>query len=313
MLRALALLAALLLAGCAAPASLSPASTEGAPARSLDAAPVYETGEWWTLKIVDGFTKKTKEVTRVVAGEEGDAWLVGMPSEAFDDELLALHIPGFGDVAKTDLSYQIHNDPFKMIEFPAKEGASWETNFEGGKMKVAIDKVDGSTAQISLTGNFRGSATYDASLGEFRSFAVDSYATIEVVDHGFGYKGAVTVPHKQTFVFNPVRVAGALSGGLQPAPPVESIAVKGDFTRISFVALIGTFANTPTSYYSEKITDPSGKTYEFATMPGQPAGFYMKGFRSDKPVGSWSFQHVAAGPGIVLAEGLAYEARDVTL
>src|ERR1051325_8751935 len=148
---ALVLVAVLLLAGCVQPdpeaqsvtvANATPsdglaleALPAGAPPAtqapaSLDAPPQWRGGEWWTIKVTDAFDGKSWEATRVVAGKEGDAYLVGMPRDAFSNEQMVIHLPGYGQVSSSSLGFDVHNCPFEPLRFPLADGKEWDTKFE---------------------------------------------------------------------------------------------------------------------------------------------------------------------------------------
>ena len=108
--------------------------------RSLAEAPSWRSGEWWRIRLTD-FTGDTFEVTRVVAGVEGDDYLVGMPATEWINDFMVLHIPGFGEVAREDLSYETHDVRYEPLRFPLTQGAKWATAFEGQPMSAEVKTV----------------------------------------------------------------------------------------------------------------------------------------------------------------------------
>jgi len=104
---------------------------------TLDEAPSWKQGEWWHVKLTDHFQNKVYEGTRVVVGQEGDYYLVGMPSDQFSDDMMVMHLPGYGQISKLDLSWDTHNKPFTPLRFPLQEGANWDALFEGSSLQHA--------------------------------------------------------------------------------------------------------------------------------------------------------------------------------
>src|SRR5438046_646620 len=74
-----------------------PREAPAAGERTLDKAPEWRLGEWWSYKLTDGFAGNTYEFTRVVAGQDKAAgnYLVGFPIDEFDNNVMLFHTPGF--------------------------------------------------------------------------------------------------------------------------------------------------------------------------------------------------------------------------
>jgi len=336
-----ALAALTVLAGCAKPASeLSTASATNATAASsdgmlnmtalptgkpandaptLDAPPVWREGEWWKVRVTDAFDHKSYEGLRVVAGKEGDKYLVGMPRDSFKNELMVLHLPGFGQVSQDDLTFEVHNCPFEPLKFPLKEGLTWQTKFECRDFGAQAKVTSPTTADVTMSNaNERMVLTYHPSLHEVTKIAFDNYATLEVKDHGYDYKGVVTVPHMFHLVFQQSRIGPLLGPGTSPSAPTETVKVDPTYGRVSFVIILGNALpfiqpgapDAAGGYYNEKVTGPDGKAYESTMLPSE-SGLKLSYFMADKPGGDWQFQHVVAGPGIAVAEGIAYHVYDV--
>lgn len=283
--------------------------------RALDKAPAWKRGEWWLVRLTD-FTGETFEVKRVVAGVEGDNYLVGMPAKQWVNDFMVLHIPGFGEVAQEDLSYETHDVPYEPLRFPLAAGATWATAFEGRPVKAEVKKADGKRAEIEIVGdNDHGLLTYDAEVGEIVRWQHDNYATYEVVAHGFDFEGLVTVPHGHDLVFQHARFAAALSSN-QPKTPFDEVPVDPAYDRVSLVVFAGTVApdtNSPNAYYRETATAPDGKVFQITVTAADGPGLRFLVGQHDRPGGVWKFEHVAAGPGIAVAEGIAYHVYDVDL
>jgi hypothetical protein len=352
-------LAALLLAGCAddaAPADapeadpaiqyeddtiavqdpgslprLPPAAGE----RTLEAAPQWRLGEWWKYRMVSEFDGSEYEFYRIVAGAEAQSYLVGFPASEFSNDILIMHAPGYGDISRADLSYETHDAVFKMLQFPLREGDSWEMTFEGASPGTAIVHLqDDGTALIEApTQSYDITAVYDPQVGEITSLAVPGYAHYEIVEHGYDWgsqpfagDGVVRVPHDHDLLFFHGRIAGVgdLASPLvppSPAAPSETVTIEGGYDRIGFTIILGTppglvpaagGVTPPTGYYAGKATAPDGSVYELALMPNE-GPFKIDFFGHDLPAGDWSLEYVAAGAGVVLVEGIGYHSIDVDL
>ena len=296
--RVLALVVLALLAGCAsAPASdvstASVASNATAPEHALDlkalptgvsdatptldAPPVWREGEWWKVRVTDAFDHKSYEGLRVVAGQEDKSYLVGMPRDEFSNPLMVIHMPGFGQVAKDDLAFEVHNCPFEPVKFPLKDGLTWQTKFECRDFSAQAKVTGPTTADIEMSnaGGEHMVLTYDAAIHEVKKIVFDNYATFEVLDHGYGYKGVVTVPHMFHLVFQQSRLGPLLGPGTTPTTPIDTVKVDPTYDRVSFVIILGAAApllqpgapDQAAGYYDEKVTGPDGKTYEATMLP----------------------------------------------
>ncbi len=327
------LLLALAVAGCTAKPSTADDPTESLPVdapvidvppiveevRSLAEPPHWRAGEWWRIRLTDLFTGEdgaTYESLRVVGGIEGDNYLVGMPADTFSHDLLLLHIPGFGEVDRADLSYETHDVRFHPLLFPLVQGATWQTAWEGRPLTATVTSADDKQAHVYLAGtNDHVNLTYDAEAGEVVDLQIDGYARYEAFEHGFDYEGRITVPHGHDLVFVQVRANGVLGPGNTPAPsPADTVTVEDGYDRVSFILLVGNFlAGPPQGMYKEKATAPDGTVFELESNPTDTPGLIAATYTHDDPGGQWTFEHLAAGPGIALAEGIAYHVYDVEL
>src|SRR5688500_17208699 len=141
-----------------------PRDPPAAGERTLQEAPQWRLGEWWIYTMTDGFTGGTYDFTRVVAGEDRAAgnYLVGFPVEEFSNDVMLFHVPGFGDVAQSNLAYETHDAYFQMLDFPLEDGKSWQAEFEGTGLGTAMVSVGNGVADIELiTPSYHVQATYD--------------------------------------------------------------------------------------------------------------------------------------------------------
>lgn len=284
----------------------------------LDAAPNWRPGEWWTVRIYSSLLDEDVEVTRVVTGTEGEDYLVGMPKDGWDKRALVLHVPGFGEVRQSDLSFEAHDVRFVPLDFPLTPGKTWKTDFEGLPVNATVETTDGTTAELTYCCGRSITATYDAELGALSQLDVDDgFIGYEVTDHGYGYEGVVTVPHGHDLVFNHGRFAGAVSAASgDPAPPVETMELSSDYGRVSFVQLVGPLGLVPapaSSAYVERATNPNGTTFETQHLPTDGSGFSVQFFETTDLGGTWQFEHAAPGPGLAFTEGIAYHVFDIMM
>lgn len=291
--------------------------------RTLDTAPTWQTGEWWRFRLTETFRGEVFEATRVAAGTEGDNFLVGMPRDDWVDALMVLHIPGFGEVSRDDLSFEIHDVRFEPLRFPLRDGDTWQTAFEGRPVEATVDVIDNKTAEVTLVGaSDQITVTYDAEVGAITRFVHPTYASYEIIDHGFDYEGTITVPHMHDVVFQNFRIFGALTGTLSPAAPIDTVTVDETYDRVSFALIVGSIEPQtiaggpalglpPAGAFREFVTAPEGTTWELTVTAADPPGIYIKYAQLDSPGGDWTMEHAAAGAGLVGAEGIAYHVYDV--
>lgn len=341
---------AFLVAGCSAsPASDDPADAPGADAlvfllgddplqRTTTAAPQWATGEWWRYH-VETITGVSYDVTRVVAGRDGDNYTVGMPLEDWaelGDMVIGYHLPGYGDVRVSDLMYEVHDLPYKLLDFPLEAGKTWEAGFEFSEITVTVESATTSDAVIrveklyqqpwskplqpvtsKVVGDpYTARAEYDAALGEFRLLDIMGYARVEVVGHGFGHEGVVRVPRNQgiAFVDGVIGVAGTgTNGGGDPTTGQVEVPPTWDGMSLVLAAgALGYDGQGTTGSYREVAIAPNGTRYEYSKGP-LDGHFDFKHLSVGPPGGLWRFEHYAVGPGLAQSEGFAYEVHDVDI
>jgi len=303
--------------------------------RTVLEAPKLRLGEWWKIRLTDHFTRSDIEVLRVVAGTEHGNYLIGFPIDAFSNDVLVMHTPGYGDILP-DLSYGAHDVPFVPLRFPLVEGDTWATAWEaeGATLDMVVEEVrDDGTALVTGTptgaGAYPTTIEYDAAIGEVRRLVMEGYAEYEVIDHGFGYEGDVRVPHAHDLVFLNGRVAGVQNvqsspTAPDPGPPMETITVGEGYDRISFAALMydiaaltasdgGAPTVAPAGAYSIKATAPDGTVYESTFTPADTGWLKAEFFGHEGPTGDWSLEAVAGGAGAAFIEGIGYHSIDIAL
>lgn len=305
--------------------SASPLPTEppADASRTLDAAPTYRIGEWWEIEIDYRLSGNSATLTRVVAGTQGEDYLVGMPAEAFSDEVIVEHLPPFGRIDRWTLDFDAHDRPLNFVDFPLEEGHAWETQWWGGtELDAEVVRVEGDEAEIHLA---RGSrvvrGVWDAQLGAFAEFESPGHLAYEVVDHGFAYEGDIVVPANRDIVFCHGRstvvvpIEACHSTMASPAGPAETIGVSDAYDRVSYGILIfdsPSHEQAGTGVYRIAVTHPSGEQETVTKLPTQPGLVHEIG-GDDEPAGAWQVKAQAGGAGAALLEGVGYQTYEVAL
>ena len=289
---------------------------------TLDEAPTLVPGEWWRLRF-DSFLGEPLEVVRVVAARDGDTYLIGMPHEGWFMEAVAYHSPALGDVG-LDLSYMTHNKRFEPVKFPLEEGATWETSFADSRLIATVEATTDTTATVVFTTpddqgddpmfavyeafGFTQSGevlrlVYDATLHEVSRFE-SGIGAYEIVEHGYGFEGWVTIPRGHDTAIDYGTFGPANPG---EAPLTREIDINGGFNRITLMQAI--FPLAPGAYRATAI-DPAGNEFTVETTSDQPV---FRFFESNAVDGTWSSEHFVAGAGATYSMGIAYHQYDISL
>ena len=285
---------------------------------SLLAPPRLVPGEWWKIHFTSPLTGVEVEFVRVVGAIDGDTYVVGMPHEGWYKEAVVYHTPCFGDVTALELGCRAHNIPFAPLKFPLTDGATWVTQFERPPdLKASVKVVSPTEAEIVFTdpdGNVEIEMVYDATIHEVRSFK-HAIAVWEVVEHGYGFEGWITIPRAEELVFEHGRVGlpfVSVKPLGQPAAPLETVEISGGYNRLSFILAVGNALGPGVGgAYRETATAPDGTAYQLESIPGGP--LKIEFFEARDPDGTWQLEHLAAGPGIAFIEGIAYHQYDIRL
>lgn len=301
------------LAGCIGAddaASPEPQAEATGDSPGLDEVPSWQVGDWWKIRLEPG-TEREFTITRVVAAVEDDAYVVGVPTSDWEehrDKLPLKHVPGLGEVRKSNLSYDIHDRDFTPVDFPLQGGKTWQTSFDGEDVEATASPNPDGTVEIHYCCGENVTTTYDPEVGAVTSLET-RIAHYEVVDHGTGYVGEVTVPRGQDIVFFQGVAAGAIGMGLEPHPPVETVEIPDHYDRMSFFLAAGPLdvADRPASgVYAERVEAPDGSTYKVVNGPTETERTLQQ-FVTSNVAGTWTLEHVAPGPGYAFSEGVAYE------
>lgn len=286
-------------------------------------APRLVPGEWWRIRFQSSLFEDAPEFVRVVAAVTPEGYLVGMPHEGWFKEAIAYHSPAFGDVG-FDLSYALHNQRFEPLRFPLVEGATWTTVFGPSEVTATVEQADDFTAIVRFdpppsdpqptdplfaalspvdgSGSMR--LTYDARQHEVVRFE-SMIGTWEVVEHGYGFEGWVTVPRGLHTAIDYGQFLAASPGG-----PVltRTQAVEGGYNRLTLMH--GIFALGPGMY---RIRDVSPNGTEFVTEALGGQAFTIRFHEASDPDGAWTLEDVVGGAGGTYTMGMAYHQYDIRL
>ncbi len=289
-------------------------ATESAWEPTLEEAPPWPAGRWWDVRLTEEFSGAVHEGTVVVAGEEDEWHLTGMPRDDFVDPLMLLHIPAIGMVRKDDLAWDVHGEMFQPVRFPLQKGDTWDTTWSARAVQADVVDVTGTQAEVEFNGdNNHFSLVYDAQAGNVVTMTLPDYGVMEVTDHGFGYEGPVTVPYEHELIFFHGRLAGVVGVGhqdMEPHPPVETISITGEYDRVSFGLLM--IALSP-GVYAVDTTAPDGTQYSAELIATETEVIQTTFHASNAPVGDWDTAFVTVGVGIALIEGVGYQTLEFDL
>lgn len=290
---------------------------------TTSAPPRLVAGEWWRIRFTSDFFQDAPEVVRVVADVEPDGYVIGMPHEGWYKEAIAYHAPAFGDV-NLDLSYDTHNVRFEPLRFPLVEGATWPVLFGAAELTATVESADESTATVrfdpvevepqptdpayALLNPFGDAGSmrlvYDARQHEVVRFE-SIIGTWEVIEHGYGFTGWVTVPRGLHTAIDYGQFLAAT-----PGEPVvmRTQLVEGGYNRLT--VMHGIFALGPGAYRVRALA-PNGT--EFLTESFGERPFTVSFHEASDPDGEWTLEDVVGGPGGTYTMGMAYHQYDVRL
>lgn len=292
----------------------------------MDAPPQWVQGEWWTFRLESQLEGSSWENTRVVAGKEGPDYLVGMPIDEFSDDVMVMHLPGFGLVNAESLGFEAHDVMFDFLEFPLEVGNTWTGYFESNAQPVTflVEDISDNKAHMSISGQWGGSAIYDAELGTITYLELVGYAKYEITGHGFGYEGVVRVPHSHDLIFFHGRLAQVQGVDPQtailtpnPKGPTDVITIAEGYDRVSFGLLfqdlVGGNVPVGSGVFQVDVTAPDGMEYTAQKLPTDGTAFKAVMFANDNPTGDWTIDYIALGAGLAAIEGIGYVTFDVVL
>lgn len=290
---------------------------------TTQAPPRLVEGEWWRIRFRADFASAAgvTEFVRVLANATEEGYIFGMPHEGWYKEAIAYHAPAFGDVA-LNLSYRTHNVWFEPVRFPLQKDQTWITHFAASEMKATVEQADEHTATIrfdptrkpeptdpvtdrlGLTGGGTMRAYYDARVHEI--VKMESFIGVwEVVEHGYGFEGWVTVPRGEH-----TAIDYGTFGPAAPGQPLftRTVNVEGGFNRLTMMHAI--FAVSPGQYRVVSVT-PDKK--EFRTEITGTQTLALKFYEATNPDGKWNQEDFAAGVGGTYSMGIAYHQFDIRL
>jgi hypothetical protein len=287
---------------------------------TLAAPPKLKPGEWWRIRFLAPLSGEQVEFVRVVAAVQDGAYVMGMPHEGWFKEAVAFHSPPFGDV-NADLSYNTHNSKFEPVKFPLTDGATWETEFAAMPLTATAKVLDESTAEVEfwmqpgeptplgvlmglVMGN-QGDApmvrlTYDARQHEVVKFESGPIG-YEVIEHGYGFEGWVTVPRGEET---------PIDHGMAPgqSPMAMKVPVEGGFNRLTMMHFVG---GVGPGAYRVRTVAPDGTEQVTEALPS--TGMMVRFYEATNPDGAWTLEGLVAGAGFAYAMGIAYHQYDIHL
>lgn len=317
------LLVSAALAGCvgADEASTGPAETASADeARTLDAPPDLQVGEWWTFEATWAFGGSSYEGAIVVTERTDEAVHLGVSDDTPLHDVLELHVPPVGIVPLETLAWNVHGAAFEPVRFPLESGQSWTSEWgpTGDEVQVEVLEAEGATAEVKAVGqNTHLEYTYDEEQGMITRFQAPE-GTFEITDHGVGYEGEARTPTHVDMDFFGGRLAGVVDLGASfptPGPPVESAELDRDISHASVGLFLGNYpVDGPAGLYRVAATAPDGATFErtFAQDPTGP-GSVMDLAGHDAVQGTWEFEYAAGGAGVAAVEIVGYDLHETTL
>jgi hypothetical protein len=292
-----------------------PADPPATGDRGLDEPPTLRVGEWWNVHLRSDVFGVDTEAKIVVAGVDGDRYMLGMPADDFEHQAMILHLPALGPVHRSSLGYESHDRLYEQLQFPLEESKTWSTEWYTGEVDAEVAETSEGAARVQLTGSSAINVTYDAKLGLPAKTEIADYGSYEVTDHGYGYEGTVRVPWNHDVLFLNGRLAGAMDTTLTPAPPVETLEVDEKYEGASVALLLGNLlVDGPPGAYRVSADVPNGETLEESFVP-TPTGQQLRAVPHgvEDPSGTWNVEYEAGGPGIAAIEGLGYEIVEVSL
>ena len=181
----------LLAAGCI---GTSPSGDDGADTSAI-AAPVWETGQFWSYTVV---IPEAKIVTTMVVGavDETDYHLGSSRLDDAQRHAVLNHNPALGRIRVADMALYEKNEPQLLLQFPLETGASWNFSLFGvERFDARITAVADGRATIvaeSPSGD-RLEYVYHRASGWLTSFvhseAGGELLRMTLVEAGTGYSG----------------------------------------------------------------------------------------------------------------------------
>lgn len=164
--------------------------------------PSWHEGDWFTWAVDSGPARM--EATTVVTEVGPRSARVGFAD--LENGILAqwFHLPPAGAMGIDALSWEVHDEPSSLVQFPLHDGASWQAAFEGEELEFqAVAIPDPAETLFTITGAYASGeaavrAVYSVEIGQFASIELlyggsEPWAAATLTDHGSGYSGAVHV------------------------------------------------------------------------------------------------------------------------
>lgn len=319
----IALVSALLLAGCSDSAKTGGGAEDGSmtgtqtedtgavPGNLSLGPPAWQVGQSWTWRLETSGLPEPAEATTVVLAADGASYDVGTTDRGEATLAYPFHLVGFGSVDKATMAWQAHGSPVQLVRFPLKDGDSWTADFwsaPGATVTVRLDNVTGLQgyepgAKVNVT--YAGGdslyleAEWSIGLGQFTRVSshfgnVVPFATATLVRTGTDASGS---PFEATDLFRGVANAGAPQG-LTPT----QVTVPADATYLVTTCFMS-FAGQP-GLYALRFNQPVASTgCAGGNTPGFSSAYASTG--ADVTAGPGVVDLAAGGPGSITGEVFA--------
>lgn len=343
-LAALVLLAAGL-AGCmgddagdrAAPATAQDAETQAADATANGSAearedaveprvedPGWSVGDWWRYDVSHRLgpdASATLVVTDVRPGAYTLAWADA--DEAL--ETLVYHMPPAGEVSRPNLAWWVHGEQAGLLELPLEDGDTWTGTFSGTDFAFQADVAVEDGAPVATVEaqaedeNQTLTATFDAEVGFFtemtRRFEPDQEPSpaVTLAEHGSiddAPTDGLQVPEPADLVHHVALGPDPATGRPPIGDPAGTFTVENGTDRLALAAFMGAGPGVYQVAWQPPDGGPTVTVDE--NQPGDDS--FSTTIRTVEPAeGTWAWDTLAGGPGVVVFEAVGVPLEDANL
>jgi DNA-binding transcriptional ArsR family regulator len=272
-------------------------------------APEWNVGDWWIVEVRDAPGLRPVTLRLVVSAIDKGDYFVGVEEGDSYLEVLTFHFPFIGRVASSDLSYEVHNQPFYPLQFPMTEGDTWQTRFNDLFLTAKVWSVNGKQAEIQYLsqGLVVAKATYDADAKTITSWVLEGHGRLEVKQYGDEFSCVVEYPPRHELLF----VDYAMGSTVLPVSPGEpkSIVVERVFERAAIVLVAG----GAEGLFSSVVMPPDGRTHAVNVYPHDAERWRIDLVETNEPMGSWKVDSIAGNQGFALSEAIGFDLRTIDL
>ncbi|HET6405571.1 MAG TPA: hypothetical protein VFH78_13080 [Candidatus Thermoplasmatota archaeon] len=294
-----ALLAALLLAGCAAPGGGDAPRERTPPALE---APWWNIGESWTIQFQrDGGPARTTTLVNFANNTFGDPphfWLGTADRQEALDHVFFDNNPFLGRIHHLLLAPHEKGMHSQMYEWPLREGGTWTSPILFGHRDILVTATERGDGTVLVQGQSRADGTsfeydYDPKVRWFRELKVADGQELHarVVDHKeSGARG--------TFHFLRGRDYLDADGGRTGEEETFQVTEEGA-TSIAFLLDVRTA--TPASI---EFVDPSGRVVHRETIALGGTADKVVEIREKPQAGTWKLRYLGNVQGEILVRGV---------